>query len=206
MTASRPSRLAPLVLALFASGCAFTKEQIQIGYAAAPDAPKVAGAAAIRVKVTVLDLRPTDAQTLIVSHKINGFGVQGAEISSLMAPAVVLAGAVAAELRAHGYVVEQSGDVPLTIELKVFSHAFHAGFFAGDSEATVSFTATVVDRAGSRLFQGSFVGPFKASVQMASGDNVREAYEGALQTAVRQLVESPDLQKALAAAAQPPRA
>jgi uncharacterized lipoprotein YajG len=205
MNVRRPARLAVLVAAALASGCAFTKEQIQIGYAAAPDAAQVPGASAVRVKVTVLDVRPKEAQTLVVSHKINGFGARGAEISADIPPPAILAGAVATELRARGYRVEDSGDVPLTLELTVFQHAFHAGFFAHDSEANVSFVANVVDRAGKRLFHVTCAGPFKSAVAAASGGNVREAYEGALRVAVRQLVDSPELQKALAAAAQPPR-
>jgi len=102
-------------------------------------------------------------------------------------------------------VVEDSGNVPLTLELTVFQHAFHAGFASHGSEATLSFVASVADGAGKRLFHGSFTGPSRSSVQAANGDNVREAYEGALRIAVRQLVDSPELQKALAAAAQPSR-
>jgi uncharacterized lipoprotein YajG len=205
MTVRRPVRLAILLAAALASGCAFTKEQIQIGYAAPPDAPKVPGASAIRVKVTVLDVRPQEAHTLVVAHKINGFGAQGAEISTDIPAPAILAGAVATELRARGYRVEDSGDVPLTLELTVFQHAFHAGFFAHDSVAEVSFVANVVDRAGKSLFHATCTGPFKGAVAAASGGAVREAYEGALQVAVRQLVDSPELQKALADAAQPPR-
>ena len=138
-------------------------------------------------------------------HKmlINGFGSQAAEISTDVPAPQILAGAVATEMRARGYRVEDSGDVPLTVELTAFQHAFHAGFMSHGSEATVSFTARLVDGAGKRLFQGSFTGPFNGSAQTADGDNVRTAYEGALQLAVRKLVDSPELQKALAAAAQP---
>ena len=150
-----------------------------------------------------VSLSASSAQTVTVTASTaNGTALAGTDYSDMPAPQI-LAGAVATELRARGYRVEDSGDVPLTIELTVFQHAFRAGFVSHGSEATVSFTASLVDGAGKRLFQGSFTGPFNGSAQMADGDNVRAAYEGALASAVRKLVDSPELQNALAAAAQP---
>jgi uncharacterized lipoprotein YajG len=185
---------------LFASGCAFTSELIRIEPAAS-NAPAVPGAGS--VGLWVVDLR--SEQTQVVARKINGYGMQMATISNEEPLAGLVARAVSTELKARGYRVADDGEVPLLVELIVFSHEFRTGFFVGKSEATVTFLATVRDRAGRELFREVITGPFSHPVALAAGDNVRKAYEGALSLAAEKLVSSEAFQRAVVAAAAPPQ-
>jgi uncharacterized lipoprotein YajG len=192
-------RAVALAAALVTSGCAITPETIRIGYPRPTGVAPVEGAAAIRVRVEVVDLRPD--KSLVVARKMNAWGMQMAPISSEEPLTSVLAGAIATELAVRGYPVGEDGKVPVTLELVLFSHEFRMGFFSIGSDATVSIIATVRDAAGKELFRGSFSGPFECRCQLAVGYCAREAYEGALPVAVRQLVSSVQFQQALAAAA-----
>jgi uncharacterized lipoprotein YajG len=121
-----------------------------------------------------------------------------AEISSEEAVPAVLERAVASELRARGCQVDAAGEVPVTIELGVFSHRFQGGFLSLPSEGTVSFSATVRDADGRELFRDAFSGVSRDNVQIAGGANAREALERALLEAVRKLMDSAAFQAALA--------
>lgn len=192
--AARLSTLA--VAATIASGCALTTETIRIGYPDPAGVARFPGAETIRVKLAVVDQRPD--KSLVVSHKVNGFGTQMAAISSEEAVPAVLERAVASELRARGCQVDAAGEVPVTIELNVFSHRFQGGFFSLPSEGTVSFSASVRDASGRELLRDAFSGVSRDNVQIAGGDNAREALERALLDAVRKLMDSATFQAALA--------
>jgi uncharacterized lipoprotein YajG len=193
--------LLSLLPMLFASGCALSSETIRIGYAEPAGVARVPGAERIRVRLHIVDLR-TD-QSLVVARKINGFGMQMASISNEEPVTDVLGRAVAAELGARGYVVAADGNVPVALDLIVFAHEFRTGFFAGKSQATVTFAATVRDAAGRALFRETITGPFEHSIQIAGGANVQKAYEGALTAAAGKLVASEAFQRALAAGTGP---
>ena len=193
------ARLAALaVAAAIESGCALTTETIRIAYPDPVGVARFPGAGTIRVKLAVVDQRPD--KSLVVSHKINGFGAQMAAISSEEAVPALLERAVASELRARGCQVDAAGEVPVTVELNVFSHRFQGGFFSLPSEGTVSFSASVRDASGRELFRDAFSGVSRDDVQIAGGDNAREALERALLDAVRKLMASAAFQAALAQA------
>jgi uncharacterized lipoprotein YajG len=197
MRSTPAARLPTLaVAAAIASGCALTTETIRIGYPEPVGVARFPGAGAIRVKLAVVDQRPD--KSLVVSHKINSLGTQMAEISSEEAVPAVLERAVASELRARGCQVDAAGEVPVTIELGVFSHRFQGGFLSLPSEGTVSFSATVRDADGRELFRDAFSGVSRDNVQIAGGANAREALERALLEAVRKLMDSAAFQAALA--------
>lgn len=196
-------RFVPLIVVplLLASGCAFTPEVIRIEPVGSTDLPAVPGAETIVLRLGVVDLR--NEKTQVVARKINSYGMQLATISSEEPVADILSRAITSALRARGYRVANEGEVPLVVELLVFSHEFRSGFFWGTSEATVTFLATVRDPGGRELFREVVSGPFTHKVQLAGGENVKKAYEGALSVAAQKLVSSEAFQRAVAAARAP---
>lgn len=198
----RRARLPALLpAALLLAGCAFTRERILLE---PPTLVTTAlpGAEAIAVQLAVHDFRP--AQDDVVAWKINGWGHQGAPISSETPVPEVLAGALTNGLRARGYRVTTDAPAVLLVELFVFSHEFRTGFWHGQSEAQVTFLATVRDREGHERFRQVVTEPFSHPIQLATGANVKKAYEAALSAAVERLVSWEGLHQALAATAAPP--
>lgn len=200
MRRARLSTLLPATVLLF-SGCAFTRESIRLEPPTLVTSA-VAGAEAIAVQVTVHDFRPN--QDDVVAWKINGWGHQGAPISSETPVPEVLAGALTNGLKGRGYRVTADAPAVLLVELFVFSHEFRTGFWHGQSEAQVTFLATVRDRGGRELFRQVVTEPFSHPIQLASGANVKKAYEAALGAAVERLVTWEGLHQALAATVAPP--
>jgi hypothetical protein len=83
--ASKPA-LMFLGIAAICSGCAFTSATIQIQPPKPTYVASVTGPEKVTVRLQVLDLRLTAGHPVlsrVVSHKINGFGGQGGEISNL---------------------------------------------------------------------------------------------------------------------------
>lgn len=203
MTARPPPFVAPLLAAalLALAGCALTPDVVHLEPELAAASP-VPGAELLEVRVAVEDLRPDPGEQ--VARKINSWGHQMAPISSDTPVADVVAHALASGLQARGYRVGGEGGLPLVVELLVFSHEFRSGFWAGRSEAQVTFLATVRDRGGRELFRQVVAEAFDHPVQLASGANVKKAYDGALAAAVERLLSSAPFQQALALAAAPP--
>lgn len=195
----RASTWAVLVSALV-SGCAFTPETIRIlpTFEAAPEP----GAERVEVQLQVADLRaePSD----VVARKINGFGMQLAKISSDKPIVEVLTSAATSALTARGYRVTTTGPLALTLELLVFSHEFRTGFWSGKSEARVILLATLRDVAGRELVRKVVNEGFAHPIQLAVGDNVSKAYEGALVQALTGLITLPVFRAALTQSAPPP--
>ncbi len=190
-----------LAALLLCAGCAFTPDVIRLEPSLLPASP-VPGAELIEVRLAVDDLRPDTSD--VVARKINGWGYQMASISSDAPVAEVLAHALSQGLVARGFRVGPTGQAPLTVELLVFSHEFRTGFWAGRSEAQVTFLATVRDGAGRELHRAVVAEPFSHPIQLATGANAKKAYEGALTAAVERLLSSEPFQRALALAAAPP--
>lgn len=195
-----PALLAAAAL-LALAGCAFTPDVVHLAPEVSAASP-VPGAELLEVRVAVEDLRPVPGE--LVARKINGWGHQMAPISSDAPVADVVAAALTRGLRARGYRVGGEGGVPLVVELFVFAHEFRSGFWAGRSEAQVTFLATVRDRAGRELFRQVVAEAFDHPVQLASGANVKKAYDHALAAAVERLLSSDPFQRAVALAAAPP--
>lgn len=196
-----PRRNEALLLALaLTSGCALTPEVIRL----TPEVPRtpVAGAERVELRVVVDDLRPE--RTDVVARKVNGFGMQLAEITSETPLAEVLARAVTGALVAQGYRVGESGRVTLVVELLVFRHEFRTGFWAGRSEAEVMVLATLRDASRRELFREVLAETFAHPIQVASGANVKKAYEHALTATLERLLSSDVFRQALVPAVDVP--
>ena len=193
-------RFALLTFAL-GSGCAFTPDVIRIEPAASLSA-QVPGAERIELKLAVEDLRPDPSQ--VVARKINGFGMRLAEITSEEPVAEVLYRAAGAALVARGYRVVEAGPVTLALELLVFSHEFRTGFWVGRSEALVIFLATVRDAEGRERFRRVVSQTSSQPIQLASGPNVKKAYEEALAEALESLLGDDAFRAALPPSLVPP--
>ncbi len=189
--------LACLALAL-STGCALTTAHIRIDYPTPGQVEHVRGAENIHVKVEVRDLCPAPSRE--VSRKINALGMRMAPIVNEEDIEALLRRSIETELAARGYRLAD-GRIPVLIELTGVAHQYATGFWAGDSEATVTFTAKVKDLHGRELYAVIFSDSFKDRVQVFGGGNVKQAYERALPGAIHKLMSMPDFHEAIARAA-----
>lgn len=189
-----------LVVALAVSGCALTPDLIRLEPPAPVSAP-LAGAERIELRLAVDDLRPE--QTQVVARKINGFGMRMADITNDEPIADVLARAARTALSARGFHVVENGQLTLVLELLVFSHEFRTGMWSGRSEALVIFLATVRDPDGRERFRRVVSQPFSHSIQLASGANVKKAYEQAIAEALEALLSDPAFLQSFPSTAPP---
>jgi uncharacterized lipoprotein YajG len=197
-----------LGIAAICSGCAFTSATIQIQPPKPAYVASVTGPEKVTVRLQVLDLRLTAGHPVlsrVVSHKINGFGGQGGEISNEEPISSLIERTVKAELEARGFSVVLDGQVPLSIEVKIFEHRFRPGFASGDSEADISIAAVIKDSSGAEVFRDNFAARYQEQVQMAVGSNAQLALELALRDVMKTLASQPALFDALVRAAQSQR-
>jgi hypothetical protein len=104
---------------------------------------------------------------------------------------------VAQELAAEGYVVNDGGH-ELSLSVVKFYNDFKVGFFSGDAIAEVAFNAKLLRPDKSVAFTKYVSGQGQvANIQLASGDNAREALVGAMGSAVGNLLADGEFRTAL---------
>jgi uncharacterized lipoprotein len=183
-----------LVLASLAlTGCALTKDYVDLTYAPEGGVSHIKGAESIGVSVVVNDARAVKDK---VSCKKNGYGMEMAPIISNGDVSSLVRDAIKTELRNRGFMVDSSGTA-VVIELTKFYNDFKNGFWSGTADSEVDFTAQVKGPGGSISYSKTFSGTYSFGVQLASGDNARESLDEALKNAVKQLMTDQEFISAL---------
>lgn len=193
-------RAAALAILAFVSGCAFTSETVRLE---PPIAGKpIAGAERVEVQLVVQDLRRDASE--VVARKINGMGIRMAAISSETPIAEVIARTATLALQTFGYRVADSANVKLVVELISFNHEFRTGFWVGKSEAQVIAQFIVRSPTNQELYRKVLTEDFSHDIQLATGPNVKKAYEGALSALFEVLFSVEAFRAALATGAAVP--
>ena len=184
--------------ALLCSGCALTTATIDVPYQSIAPATPIAGASGITVSVAATDGRTTYRDR--VSSKKNGYGMEMAPIVASNDIPNSVQNAFQQELAARGFKIDQNG-VSLQVELVQFYNDFKTGMFSGQAVANVAFNVKITSLNGAidftKYYQGTGTIP---NIQLAGGDNARDALIKAFQSAVASTVNDPDFIKALIAA------
>jgi uncharacterized lipoprotein YajG len=192
-----------LVVCWVLSGCALSKDYIDVPYQAGPNLSVVDGAAA-SAKVTVTG---ADGRTVYkdrVSVKKNGYGMEMADIVARNDVADTVARAIEQELSSLGFVIG-SGGSEVNVEVTRFYNDFKTGFFSGDAVAEVNLNVKVVGPDKAITFTKHYEGGgIEKNIMLASGDNARAALIIALRNAVALVINDSELQKALLGVQKPP--
>jgi uncharacterized lipoprotein len=196
------SILSLLALAVLA-GCALTPGQVDVAYtpAASTAAPtRVTGAETAAVRVVVDDQRPSKT---IVGHKMNGFGMETAAITSNVdVPKTTLQSAIESELTSRGFTIADSG-VPVDITLTKFESHFRAGMWSGTAAAEVVMNVAVKGGKGSIVYTKLIDAEgINKPIEMYSPANAQIALDRALQNAVADLFADNNFVAALETAGQ----
>ncbi len=179
------------------AGCATVEDTVDVRYVPTT-ASKMADAQP--VTVTVTDGRTTDRTR--ISTKINGYGMEMAAIRANSDIASIVRAAAKQEFRNRGFDVDNGGR-PVAITVLRFYNQYATGFFSGDAIGNVDLSVAVTDSAGAKLYDHTYNGEAKMSVQLANGSNAAESVANALRDAMAKMFADPDFLHALTESAPP---
>lgn len=183
-----------MALVSIGSGCAMTKDYVDLDYTPQPNVTKIEGADEVAVAVTLNDVRPTKDK---VSCKKNGYGMEMASIISNNDVSKLFSDAITDELRNRGFSIKE-GSVTITVELTKFYNDFKIGFWSGSASAEVACNIQVKKPDGSINYAKATIGAFrKTGVMLMTGENAKIALEGALKDAVAKLMQDESFIKSL---------
>lgn len=188
-----------LAAALLFSGCAFGTGHVNITYQPIIVATRLAAPDSPRVIVKVMDKRAT--QTL--GQKINGFGIETADLVADTDVPGTLEDAFETELHNRGFLKGRGGNV-ISVRLDTFENQFTIGFWSGEfvnqltlgpwsddsaapigmSAATIGMDVTVRHPNGSLAYNRYFTGDSKESIHIASENNAERTLDAAMQNGV----------------------
>ena len=187
-------------LALLASvsvftGCALTEDKIDIPYQGRANITVVQGADKVNVEVKNEDKRTVFKDR--VGAKKNGYGMEMAKIVPTNDVAKTFSDAVMFELENLGF-KNGAGGKTVKVELVRFYNDFKMGFFAGDAVADGLVNIVVTNNKNEVIFTRSYEGgAVYPNIQLALGENAREALIKAMTDIVGKVAQDKELHTAL---------
>jgi uncharacterized lipoprotein YajG len=149
---------------LLLGACAWTPDSVIIQRQSVPVA-LVPGAAAVTVIVTAADAR----REREISHKKNGYGMRGADISATNDVVAEIREGVAEIIANQGFPNGQ--DASVRIEVARFYNIFNTGFFSATANAQATASLQVVSADGRSLYSRVYtVSHALEGVQLGSVD------------------------------------
>ena len=184
-----------ITIALIFTGCALTEDKIDIPYQGRGNITVVQGADKINVEVKNEDKRTVFKDR--VGAKKNGYGMEMAKIVPSNDVAKTFSDAVLFELENLGFKNGAGGKV-VKVELIRFYNDFKMGFFAGDAVADGLINIVVTNGKNEVIFTKSYEGGgIYPNIQLALGENAREALIKAMTDIVGKVAQDKDLHSAL---------
>ena len=182
-----------LAIASIFTGCALTEDKIDIPYQGRGNITVVQGADKINVEVKNEDKRTVFKDR--VGAKKNGYGMEKIVPSNDVAK--TFSDAVLFELENLGFKNGAGGKV-VKVELIRFYNDFKMGFFAGDAVADGLINIVVTNGKNEVIFTKSYEGGgIYPNIQLALGENAREALIKAMTDIVGKVAQDKDLHSAL---------
>jgi uncharacterized lipoprotein len=184
-----------IVITFVSTGCALTEDKIDIPYQGRANITVVQGADKVNVEVKNEDKRTVFKDR--VGAKKNGYGMEMAKIVPSNDVAKTFSDAVLFELENLGFKNGTGGKV-VKVELIRFYNDFKMGFFAGDAVADGLINIIVTNGKNEVIFTKSYEGGgVYPNIQLALGENAREALIKAMTDIVGKVAQDKDLHAAL---------
>jgi uncharacterized lipoprotein len=184
-----------IFIAFVFTGCALTEDKIDIPYQGRANITVVEGADKVNVEVKNEDKRTVFKDR--VGAKKNGYGMEMGKITSNNDVAKTFSDAVLFELENLGFKNGTGGKI-VKVELIRFYNDFKMGFFAGDAVADGLVNIVVTNGKNEVIFSKSYEGGgVYPNIQLALGENAREALIIAMTDIVGKVAQDKDLHAAL---------
>lgn len=187
------------LVAMLMSGCAFQTGYVTLDYQPTEGVHKIAGAELVQVQVNVTDKREVKDK---VGRKINGYGIETANLVSKTEVNKLVKDALAIELANRGFILNPAADteVAIDVELNKFYNEFKLGFWSGKSIAETTLKVNIKNRHDHKAFLKIVVGKgLNPGVMAFTGKNAKISLELALKDAISQLVNDPEFIQSLTA-------
>ncbi len=167
------------------AGCATVEDTVDIKYipTTAVEVPN-----AEPVVLSVVDGRTTDRTR--ISTKLNGYGMEMAAIRSSREVSEIVREAAVKEFEERGFRVITSG-LTVTLTVSRLYNQYSTGFFAGTADGEAELAVSVSDKSGAKLYDHTYKGISKMSVQLANGSNAAESVANALKDAITNMFGDP---------------
>jgi uncharacterized lipoprotein YajG len=184
-----------IVIVFVFTGCALTEDKIDIPYQGRANITVVQGADKVNVEVKNEDKRTVFKDR--VGAKKNGYGMEMAKIVPSNDVAKTFSDAVLFELENLGFKNGTGGKI-VKVELIRFYNDFKMGFFAGDAVADGLVNIVVTNGKNEVIFSKSYEGGgVYPNIQLALGENAREALIKAMTDIIGKVAQDKDLHSAL---------
>ena len=122
--------IALIMLSCLLTGCAFTRDYVGIEYKPYSMPQRIVGAENVEVSVNVNEVRVKEN----IGYKVNGYGMEMANIMANNDVAEVFKNAIIWELQQRGFIITYDGS-NLNIELCKFFNDFKPGLFSGSANS-----------------------------------------------------------------------
>lgn len=183
------------VIAIAGLALGACEASVKLDYASATGVASVAGAEAVPVSVTGLDLRTEDRDRISTKK-----GVLRSPVKAQNDVADLVRQAVETELKAEGF-PSRRGGVGIVAELEEFESKYILLLFNNTAEAKVSFTLKVKGANGITRYSRLYSGVGRESYGLAeTGDTAKLALERALAAAMQEVIGDRGLSQAILAA------
>lgn len=177
-----------VVLSCSLTSCALTRDYVAIQYKPTSCPQRIMGAESVGVAVTVNDTRGKEN----VGCKINGYGIEMANIMPTHDIAETFKNAVSWELQQRGFVMASRGN-DLNIQLCKFFNDYKPGFFSATAGSETVLNVTLKKKNGVIAYSKTILGfGAEETCFLASGSNATLALERSLYQAVQKLMNDPD--------------
>ena len=184
-----------ILIAFLFTGCALTEDKIDIPYQGRANITVVQGADKVNVEVKNEDKRTVFKDR--VGAKKNGYGMEMPKIVPSNDVAKTFSDAVLFELENLGFKNGTGGKI-VKVELIRFYNDFKMGFFAGDAVADGLVNIVVTNGKNEVIFSKSYEGGgVYPNIQLALGENAREALIKAMTDIIGKVAQDKDLHSAL---------
>lgn len=184
-----------IIIAILFTGCALTEDRINFPYKGRGNNTVVQGADKVNVELKHEDKRTVFKDRL--GTKKNGYRMEMAKIVSENDIAKTFSDAVLFELENLGFKNGTGGKI-VKVELIHFYNDFKMGFFAGDAVADGLINIIITNRKNEVIFTKAYEGGgVVPNIQLAVGENAREALIIAMIDIVSKIAQDKDLHEAL---------
>ncbi len=177
------------------TGCALTEDRINVPYKGRGNITVVQGADKVNVELKHEDKRTVFKDRL--GTKKNGYGMEMAKIVPENDIAKTFSDAVLFELENMGFKNGTGGKI-VKVELIRFYNDFKMGFFAGDAVADGLINIIITNGKNEVIFTKAYEGGgVVPNIQLAVGENAREALIIAMTDIESKIAQDKDLHEAL---------
>jgi uncharacterized lipoprotein YajG len=183
------------MLSFFLSGCAFTRDYVDIEYTPRSTPQRIVAAENVEVAVNVNDVRVKE----YVGRKTNGYGMEAANIMINNDVADVFKNAIIWELEQRGFVIGDCGS-NLNIEICKFFNDYKLGPMCSNANSETVLHVILRDKSGTIVYSKTIIGlGEEEACFLTGGKNASRALEGSLHNAIKKLMNDCNFISALLA-------